>query len=261
MKIKKLIINADDFGYTPAVTQGIIEAHKNGVVTSTTALTVSDYFLEAMEIANRSDPSLPIGIHLTLTLTKGKPVLPTHLVPSLVDENGYFWNQSVFFEKVDLKEVYLEWDAQILRFFESGRRPDHIDSHHNVHGKNKEILEVALALAKKYNLPIRNPSRSPETLPLIELCAPVATPDRILPEFYGAGSTLENLIVMLDGIVTSDKELFEINVHPAFIDHRLQEVSSYALERVNELKIVTSKEAKEAIKKRDIVLTNYEILK
>lgn len=46
MSNKKLIINADDFGYTPAVTQGIIEAHKRGVVTSTTALPTSPYFLE-----------------------------------------------------------------------------------------------------------------------------------------------------------------------------------------------------------------------
>ena len=45
MSNKKLIINADDFGYTPAVTQGIIEAHKRGVVTSTTALPTSPYFL------------------------------------------------------------------------------------------------------------------------------------------------------------------------------------------------------------------------
>lgn len=58
MSNKKLIINADDFGYTPAVTQGIIEAHKRGVVTSTTALPTSPYFLEAMESARISAPTL-----------------------------------------------------------------------------------------------------------------------------------------------------------------------------------------------------------
>ncbi len=40
-----------------------------------------------------------------------------------------------FEEKVNLEEVYNEWDAQIISFMKSGRRPDHIDSHHNVHGK------------------------------------------------------------------------------------------------------------------------------
>ena len=44
-----------------------------------------------------------------------------------------------FEEKVNLEEVYNEWDAQIISFMKSGRRPDHIDSHHNVHGKIKVI--------------------------------------------------------------------------------------------------------------------------
>lgn len=137
MSNKKLIINADDFGYTPAVTQGIIEAHKRGVVTSTTALPTSPYFLEAMESARISAPTLAIGVHLTLTLNQAKPILPREMVPSLVDEAGYFWHQSIFEEKVNLEEVYNEWDAQIISFMKSGRRPDHIDSHHNVHGKIK----------------------------------------------------------------------------------------------------------------------------
>src|SRR5690625_1142560 len=100
MKNKKLIINADDFGLTPGVTQGIIEAHNNGVVTSTTALSVSDYFLPAMSAARIQAPTLSVGIHLTLTLNKGKPILPKEIVPSLVDEDGFFWNQNVFLEKV-----------------------------------------------------------------------------------------------------------------------------------------------------------------
>lgn len=261
MSVKKLIINADDFGYTPAVTQGIIEAHKNGVVTSTTALTVSEYFLPAMEVAAICAPTLPIGVHLTLTLNKGKPILPLHLISSLVDEAGHFWNQNTFLDKIDIDEVYLEWEAQIVQFFKSGKRPDHIDSHHNVHGKNEELFRVAAKLAEKYNLPLRNPVRSPETAFLNELGLPVRTPDKILPQFYGEGSTFENLEIILDGIVASDEELFEINAHPAFVDHLLLAVSSYAYERVNELDILTSAKTKEAIEKREIVLTNYEVLK
>ncbi|TLG77477.1 carbohydrate deacetylase [Culicoidibacter larvae] len=261
MNVKKLIINADDFGYTPAVTQGIIEAHKNGVVTSTTALTVSEFFLPAMEIATICAPTLPIGVHLTLTLNKGKPILPLHLISSLVDEEGCFWNQNTFVDKVNIDEVYLEWDAQIVQFFKSGKRPDHIDSHHNVHGKNEQLFRVAAKLADKYNLPLRNPSRSPETAFLNDLDLPVRTPDKILPQFYGAGATFENLEVILDGIAASNDELFEINAHPAFVDHHLLAVSSYAYERVHELDILTSPEAKAAIEKREIVLTNYEVLK
>src|SRR5690625_2588846 len=114
MKTKKLIINADDFGFTPGVTQGIIEAHNNGVVTSTTAFSVSKHFFQSMKNARIQAPTLSVGIHLTLTLNKHKPILPQKIVGSLVDTDGYFWNQNQFLEKVKLEEVYLEWEAQIL---------------------------------------------------------------------------------------------------------------------------------------------------
>jgi predicted glycoside hydrolase/deacetylase ChbG (UPF0249 family) len=59
----------------------------------------------------------------------------------MVDEAGYFWHQSIFEEKVNLEEVYNEWDAQIISFMKSGRRPDHINN--QLHLLRKEpFLEV-----------------------------------------------------------------------------------------------------------------------
>ena len=245
MSNKKLIINADDFGYTPAVTQGIIEAHKRGVVTSTTALPTSPYFLEAMESARISAPTLAIGVHLTLTLNQAKPILPREMVPSLVDEAGYFWHQSIFEEKVNLEEVYNEWDAQI---------------HHNVHGKNKKLLGVALALARKYQLPLRNASRSIETKDYLELYQDVRTPDEMLYQFYDKAISTETILQLLDMVVCSEGEVFEINCHPAFIDTILQKQSGYCMPRIREVEILTSQEVKEAIEERGILLANYESL-
>lgn len=258
-KEKKLIINADDFGYTPGVTYGIIEAFRDGIVTSTTALTVSDYFHEAMKLAEVLAPSLAIGVHLTLTLRGSQPLLPIEEVPSLVDKHGYFWNQNEFTQKVDMNEVYQEWDAQINRFFSSGKRPDHIDSHHNVHGANEEILEVALSLAQKYQLPLRNACRSAETVHYPSLYGEVKTTDKMISSFYGSGSTLENLIGILDFVAVSEDHSFEFNAHPALIDKQLQSLSSYCSERIEELAILTSSEAKQAVKERGIILTNYGI--
>src|SRR5699024_1963759 len=260
MKNKKLIINADDFGLTPGVTQGIIEAHSNGVVTSTTALSVSDYFLSAMNAARIQAPTLSIGIHLTLTVNKCKPILPKEKVTSLVDEDGFFWNQNVFLEKVKLGEVYIEWEAQIIRFLSSGQRPDHMDSHHNVHGKSEGLLNIALKLAQKFNLPLRNASRSEGTNNLLNLYEEVPTTDKMITEFYGEGVSENQLIQILDDIVKSEKELFEMNCHPAFIDSILLEHSSYHSKRIEELQILTSKEIKEEIVKRDILLTNYQLI-
>lgn len=261
MTNKKLIINADDFGLTPGVTQGIIEAHNNGIVTSTTALTVSDYFLDAMKTASIQAPTLGIGIHLTLTLNNHQPILPREIVPSLVDDQGHFWNQNIFEEKVNVEEVSLEWEAQMIRFLSSGFRPTHIDSHHNVHGKNEDLLKVALKLAKKFDLPVRNMSRSPKGDSLIELFGDVPTTGEMIGSFYDEGVSMTQLLENFDHIVSSDTDVFEMNCHPAFLDAILTNTSSYNMKRVEELEILTSTEAKEALLERNILLTNFEFLR
>ena len=260
MKNKKLIVNADDFGLTPGVTQGIIEAHKNGIVTSTTALTVSDYFLQAMEAARIQAPNLSIGLHLTLTLNKNRPILPKEIVPSLVDENGYFWNQNIFHEKVDLDEVSLEWEAQILKFLESGQKPTHIDSHHNVHGKTKDLLEIALKLARKFNLPVRNNFRGNGMFDPSVNYGETPTTDEMIGLFYGEQVTFDQLLSIFNGIEKNEYTVFEMNCHPAFLDKILMETSSYNTKRIEELHLLTSTKVKAAIQERNILLTSYEFL-
>lgn len=259
MNIKKLIINADDFGLTPGVSHGIIETYRHGLVTSTTALTVAPYFEQGMQLAQRLAPEMPIGVHLTLTLHGGKPVLPVSEVPSLVNEDGVFWSQGEFESKVDPEEVYCEWDAQIARFIATGKRPDHIDSHHNVHGKNGELLEIAIALAEKYHLPIRNASRSAETAYMDEMYGDVPTPDKMMHQFYDKNATLETLRQIMDEVVAHEGEIFEMNTHPAFVDDVLREISSYNMQRLNEQTIMKSAEAAQCVREHDIMLTNYGI--
>lgn len=254
---KKLIVNADDFGYTPGVTQGIIEAHNKGIVTSTTAIPVSYYFMEAMEVARKTAPTLSIGVHLTLTLKGNKPILPKEEVPSLINEKGLFWHLKKFEKNISLDEVYKEWEAQIIEFLKSGRKPSHIDSHHNVHGRNEGLLEIALDLARKFNLPLRNTGNKNH----LKLYKDVKTPDRMLSQFYGKNVTMNQFKDILKIINDTDQEMFEMNCHPAFIDIILQETSNYCMERIEELKILTSNEVKNAIKENNILLTNFEILK
>jgi len=259
--MKKLIINADDFGYTPGVTAGIIEAHKNGIVTSTTALTVSPHFKEAMEMAAKVAPTLAIGVHLTLTLRHGVPILPAEKVQSLIGADGTFLSQKEIPLVANLDEVEAEWDAQITKFFESGRRPDHIDAHHNIHGGSEGLLSVAVKLAKKYNLPLRNCERKPEQVGMVEkMYGAVKRPDKMHAEFYGEGANVETFTAILKQIVASEHEVFEMNCHTAFIDYKLQEQSSYCAQRPLELKFLTSDEAKKLILQNEIMLTNYEVL-
>lgn len=257
---KYLIINADDFAYTPGVTYGIIEAFKRGIVTTTTALTVSDFFEEAMEIRNLLAPSLPVGVHLTLSLRGFSPLLDREEVPSLVNDDGTFYTQHEFESMVDLNEVYREWDAQIARFYQLGYTPDHIDSHHYVHGKNEQLLALALDLCEKYKLPMRNVSPILGTKDNPVNYREIKTPDNMLASFYAREVTKEKLLGILDLVSRSEPgTIVEMNCHPAFIDPELQKHSSYVDERVTEYAILTAADMFEEIKKRGIELTDFSV--
>ena len=83
--MKQLIVNADDFGLTLGVSKGIVDAHREGIVRSTTLMANGAAFGTAVSISRRT-PGLGIGVHLNLTT--GKPVSPARTIPSLVDHDG-----------------------------------------------------------------------------------------------------------------------------------------------------------------------------
>jgi len=255
---KKLIINADDFGHTMGTSYGIIESHLRGVVSSTTALTVSPYFIPSMVAAKALAPTLPIGVHLALTLKGAKPVLPPHIVPSLVNEAGYFWPRKEFATNVVPQQVYMEFEAQILRFLESGFYPTHLDSHHFVHGGTSEILKVTVDLAKKFKLPLRHPLKG--ATELAEKYPEQKTTCAMFYDFYDEGVTLSNFIALLDRVVNSEDEIFELCCHPGFIDPDILKLTDYSQTRITELEILTSDEAKAAIAERNIVLTDFRAI-
>ena len=85
--MKNLIVNADDLGWTEGVNRGIAEAHRNGIVTSTSLLANGPSFSLGVELA-RTTPGLGVGVHLNLS--DGAPVAPPELVTSLVNNEGEF---------------------------------------------------------------------------------------------------------------------------------------------------------------------------
>ena len=83
--MRRLIVNADDFGLTQAVSEGILDAHSEGIVTSTSLMATGSAFDTAVSISRRT-PELGIGVHLNLTA--GEPVSTALSISSLVDRNG-----------------------------------------------------------------------------------------------------------------------------------------------------------------------------
>lgn len=130
----RLIVHADDFGLSEAVNRGVLAAHENGIVTSTSIMAGGDAFTHAVALA-KSRPSLDVGVHLTLT--ELRPVADS--VPSLVERDGRFAPHAARFAlrylrgAVALADVRAELAAQIRRVREHGIAPTHLDGHQHVH--------------------------------------------------------------------------------------------------------------------------------
>jgi predicted glycoside hydrolase/deacetylase ChbG (UPF0249 family) len=148
--MKRLIVNADDFGLCGSVNRGILEAHQRGIVTSATILANAPGFEDAIALA-RQAPSLGVGVHLTLTW--GRPVSRPQEVPSLVRGDGAFaftaWHlpAAMAAGRITLGDVRKEWSAQVARLRQKGIVPTHFDSEKHVH-LLPPLFRVAVALAR-----------------------------------------------------------------------------------------------------------------
>lgn len=158
MSPRLLIINADDFGLCDSLNQAVEDAHRNGVLSSATIMTPTPGFHAAAEIARRN-PSLSVGVHLTLTSEwpnlRWGPTLPSNEVPSLVNKSGYFpENMMGLFLGAKLKHVYAELKHQIELCLKEGIKIDHLDNHMGC-TMLPPFSKVYRTLAREYQLPIR----------------------------------------------------------------------------------------------------------
>jgi chitin disaccharide deacetylase len=153
--IRILAVNGDDFGLTPGITRGILDAHTYGVLTHASLVASGPFAAEAIALA-RDTPSLSVGLHLVLV--DGRPCLPTRLVPSLLDDGRCFratagaFVRDCVLARVARREVESELRAQIERALAGGIRPTHLDSHKHVH-MWPPIFEIVTRLASEYGIP------------------------------------------------------------------------------------------------------------
>ena len=262
--MKNLIINADDFGMTPGISRGILDAHFYGVVTSTSAMMNSPHISESLAAARKETPKLGVGVHLVLTW--GKPLLPVDSVPTLVDAAGHFHKIHQLPGNADnfkIDEVHAEWGAQIEAFIAAGCMPDHLDSHHHSSYSNPKLFKVMLELAQKYDLPIRLPSRpegrSLAIEPYVQIMGQhtIRYPLSCITAFYSEGVSIANLSRIISEVPQGISELM---CHPGYVDSELKEGSSYTTAREAELRILTSKDIKACIQEYEVSLARFSDL-
>lgn len=264
--MKSLIVNADDFNLTRGTARGILEAHRTGIVSSTSVFANLN-FEHGQCDELRKVKMIGVGVHLNVTL--GRPLAQPKLIRSLVTRNGVFKKQSEFRRsKINAEDCFLEFELQLLNFRAIfGRDPDHLNTHHHLH----ELPEVACAVAalsRKYKIPTRRSnalslrgeaeaiSSAATRLPRRPFRAPRNDCFLFSDYFFGSLNhqnywTEKSLVNLLKNLPNGVSELM---CHPAYVDQELSRISSFSTERNKELRLFSNPKLRRMLQTENIIL-------
>jgi len=290
--VRRLIVNADDLGFTAGVNRGIVEAHAHGIVTSSTLMAKGRAFDDAVRLA-KSVPRLSVGCHVVLI--DGEPVLDAKRLPSITSahSSGARFRDGLrsFAARalaggLDPGEIEAESTAQIRKLQAAGIRVSHLDTHKHTHlfpAVLRPLLRAARACGVRA---IRNPfgprkplksselltrpslwTRYAEVRILRGLAAKfqdaasrenMATPDGTLG-IVGTGALDEKLFHGIAAIIPEGT--WEFVCHPGYNDDDLQSVNTRLREsRETELRVLTMPQARELLSQHGIDLISYREL-
>ncbi len=247
----ELIVNADDFGLAPSISAGIIDAHRNGIVTSCNLL-VNAVTPAELTLLNDA-PRLGIGIHINLT--RGMPVSESSL-GNLVDERGAFIiSHRDGFDDVDEEHIRAEIRAQVEAGLSYGlANIDHIDSHHHAQ-RDRHVFDAMKDIALRKGLACR---ASDEWMVPLLRDAGVLCNDYFVGDFFGdAAIGIENLTGIIGGLPDGVTELM---CHPGYLARETNIESGYLTPRPVELATLTDPSVRKAIEKRGIRLRRFSDL-
>ncbi|HLX75940.1 MAG TPA: ChbG/HpnK family deacetylase [Terriglobales bacterium] len=290
--MRRLIVNADDFGLTSGVNRAIVEAHQRGIVTSATLMANGRAFDQAAELA-RTVPHLSLGCHVVLV--DGEPLLPAPQVPTLLTADGQqqrFRNSigevaaAALRGRIDPAQVEAESTAQMRKLQSAGLALSHFDTHKHAH-MFPAILRPLLRAARACGVrALRNPFAPVKPLAFAHLLrrprlwkrySEVTALRRLLDRFRRA--VQEEQMLTTDGtfgIVATgalDHKLFDAIVgaipegtwefvcHPGYNDSELDAVRTRLRQsRAQELQVLTSEAAREALQRHGVELISWKQL-
>lgn len=278
--MKKLLVNADDFGRHELINLAVVQAVQKGGLASASLMAGEPCFDRAVEMA-RKQPQLGVGVHLTLV--DGSPVLPPSEIPTLLGGQGHFLPDHGAFIKrflgggIALSDVKRELAAQIDRVLVAGLRPTHVDSHQHLH-MLPGIFPLVLELAAERGIKRVRISRGIYRNPLrpwpglgdlagkfgLEALAfwdkrlaekqGFACPDNFVGQVAGGAVTKEFMLrlarEMPEGTV-------EVMLHPGLDNEVLGKASGWQHDYAGEYEAVCAEEVLEAFSGRGIRVVNF----
>ena len=290
--MRRLIVNADDFGLTSGVNRAIVEAHQRGIVTSATLMANGRAFDQAAELA-RTVPHLSLGCHVVLV--DGEPLLPAPQVPTLLAADGQqqrFRNSigevaaAALRGRIDPAQVEAESTAQMRKLQSAGLALSHFDTHKHAH-MFPAILRPLLRAARACGVrALRNPFAPLKPLAFAHLLrrprlwkrySEVTALRRLLDRFRSAVQEEQMLTTdgtfgivatgaldhkLFDAIVGSIPEgTWEFVCHPGYNDSELDAVRTRLRQsRAQELQVLTSEAAREALQRHGVELISWKQL-
>ena len=153
-EVRRLIVNADDFGLSASVNAAVVRAHREGIVTTASLMVNEPGCEEAVKFA-KENPKLGVGLHLTLL--QGHSTLPPEKIPGLVNARGEFSNSPVavgmsyFFRRSLREQLRAEIHAQFEKFHATGLPLDHVNGHLHLH-LHPVIFKILMADAGKLGI-------------------------------------------------------------------------------------------------------------
>lgn len=242
----KLIVNADDFGFSEGVNNGIVLAHKKGIVTSTTVMITMPAVDHALSLL-KDAPNLKLGLHLNMTL--GKPITNCF---SLLKEDGNFYKpkenpDQTKFKKEEIKNEFLaQYDAFFQKF---NKKPSHLDTHLYAHQLYEVVSEVIAEISREKDVPVRDlETEGYKRVGFIDWFKILHNEkkDDLINKVYNHNKDFIK------------NEVSELMVHPAIPDDYLMQTSTYNKQRIIELEVLIDEKMKQFILNNKIELTSFE---
>jgi len=290
--MRRLIVNADDFGFTSGVNRGIVAAHTHGIVTSSTLMANGPAFEDAVKLA-KTVSDLSVGCHVVLI--DGQPLLDAKKLPTLVAaQNGgsQFRDSLKMFAAraltggLDSEEIEAEATAQIHKLQSADISVSHVDTHKHAH-LFPSVLRPLLRAARACGVhAVRNPFgphrplRSGELLVRpnlwtryaeVQVLRTLAGKFRRMAKEEGFATTDGTFGVVVTGVL--DEKLFrhiaaiipegtwEFVCHPGYNDEELQRANTrLRLSRETELRVLTMPEVHQLLTDSEIELISYRDL-
>jgi hopanoid biosynthesis associated protein HpnK len=285
--MKRLIINADDFGLTRGVNRAIVEAHEQGVVTSASLMASGPEFDEAVALARRL-PRLAIGCHVDLIQLA--PVSPPSQLPTLARGSSFRpgfarFARAALRNRLSPDEIRSEAAAQMRKLQSAGILLTHFDTHKHTH-LFPRVLRPLLQAAKECGVSaVRNPFEPAPILRVSELCSRAALLSRYcavrafqsmagkfrkLVEAEGLATTDGTLGIVLTGFLDQRRlralipripeGAWELVTHPGYSDAGLRSLSALTAARETELALLTSATTRDLLRERGVQLISYRDL-